>query len=344
MGVAMSKRGRQQSQRGHQGHNQGEPGSGRRQSSNRTSWESNDRSQDPQGGWNDGGIGGGDDRPRRMSGDDSRFDRRESYSGDWDSDDGRATYGSQAREFDRDDFGGRGRRDFGPQHEGGEYGPSPSRYLGRYEQQGDFGRGFDQGRYGGPRYRSEGNDGQAQYGQGSDEQANSSQRNYGQRNYGQGNYSEGQSGQSYYNRREPRPGGSVGSGRSNAGYGEGSTGRGHAGRGPKGYQRSDERIREDVSDSLTDDAEVDASEITVEAHDGEVTLTGTVQTREEKRAAEACAEEVSGVREVINQLRVSRTSSSGESSTGSSSGAGSSGRSPGQSSQSGKASRGSSES
>jgi len=154
----------------------------------------------------------------------------------------------------------------------------------------------------------------------------------------QGNYSEGQSGQSYYNRREPRPGGSVGSGRSNAGYGEGSTGRGHAGRGPKGYQRSDERIREDVSDSLTDDAEVDASEITVEAHDGEVTLTGTVQTRDEKRAAEACAEEVSGVREVINQLRVSRTSSSGESSTGSS------GRSPGQSSQSGKASRGSSES
>jgi len=89
---------------------------------------------------------------------------------------------------------------------------------------------------------------------------------------------------------------------------------------------------------------VDASEITVEAHDGEVTLTGTVQTRDEKPAAEACAEEVSGVREVINQLRVSRTSSSGESSTGSSSGAGSSGRSPGQSSQSGKASRGSSES
>ena len=33
-------------------------------------------------------------------------------------------------------------------------------------------------------------------------------------------------------------------------------------------------------------------------------LSGTVGSREEKRAAEACAESVSGVREVINQLRV----------------------------------------
>jgi len=55
-----------------------------------------------------------------------------------------------------------------------------------------------------------------------------------------------------------------------------------------------------------DDAQIDASEITVEMHGGEVTLTGTVNSREEKRAAEACAQRVSGVREVINQLRVSR--------------------------------------
>lgn len=38
----------------------------------------------------------------------------------------------------------------------------------------------------------------------------------------------------------------------------------HAGRGPKGYQRSDERIREDVCDRLTEHPAIDASEIEVE--------------------------------------------------------------------------------
>ncbi len=33
----------------------------------------------------------------------------------------------------------------------------------------------------------------------------------------------------------------------------------HYGRGPKGYTRSDERIREDVSDRLMEDWEVDAT-------------------------------------------------------------------------------------
>ncbi len=154
----------------------------RRASSDRASWQSND--------WNDGGIGGGMERPRHMDADHSRFSR-----GGWETDQGRASYG---------------------------YDPS---------------------------------------------------RNVGVPQYGQ----------------------------------ESSSGRrSYAGRGPKGYQRSDERIREDVSDSLTDDHYVDASEITVEVREREVTLSGTVETREQKYAAEACAEDVSGVREVINQLRVTR--------------------------------------
>jgi osmotically-inducible protein OsmY len=78
----------------------------------------------------------------------------------------------------------------------------------------------------------------------------------------------------------------------------------HAGRGPKGYKRSDERIREDVSEHLTHDAWVDATEIEIEVKDGEVTLTGTVQSREEKRRAEDAVERVSGVRDVHNQIRV----------------------------------------
>lgn len=80
----------------------------------------------------------------------------------------------------------------------------------------------------------------------------------------------------------------------------------YAGRGPKDYRRSDERIREDISDRLMDDPDVDASDISVQVQNGEVTLTGTVASRGQKRCAEDCVEHVSGVREVANNLRVSR--------------------------------------
>jgi hypothetical protein len=80
----------------------------------------------------------------------------------------------------------------------------------------------------------------------------------------------------------------------------------YTGRGPKDYRRSDERIREEVSDRLTDDYSVDASDITVQVKDGEVTLSGSVTTREQKRRAEDLAESISGVREVTNSLRVQR--------------------------------------
>jgi osmotically-inducible protein OsmY len=77
-----------------------------------------------------------------------------------------------------------------------------------------------------------------------------------------------------------------------------------AGRGPKGYQRSDDRIREDVSDQLTEHAHIDASEIEVDVSGGVVTLTGSVDDRWAKRLAEDIAEGVPGVRDVMNQLRV----------------------------------------
>jgi osmotically-inducible protein OsmY len=80
--------------------------------------------------------------------------------------------------------------------------------------------------------------------------------------------------------------------------------RGHRGRGPKGYTRSDDRIREDVSDLLSDDWSVDASDIEVSVSNREVTLTGTVSDRSAKRRAEDLAESVSGVQHVQNNLRV----------------------------------------
>ena len=77
-----------------------------------------------------------------------------------------------------------------------------------------------------------------------------------------------------------------------------------AGRGPKGWSRSDDRIREDINERLTDHPEVDASEIEVQVKAGEVTLTGIVEERQAKRIAEDIAENVSGVKDVHNQIRV----------------------------------------
>ncbi len=83
-------------------------------------------------------------------------------------------------------------------------------------------------------------------------------------------------------------------------YGEGR----YRGVGPKDYVRSDERIRELVCDDLTDDPWLDASHIEVAVKDGEVTLSGTVDSRTDKRLAEDAAEHAGGVRHIQNNLRV----------------------------------------
>ena len=82
----------------------------------------------------------------------------------------------------------------------------------------------------------------------------------------------------------------------------------HRGKGPKGYTRSDEKIRDDVNDKLYHDPFVDASEIEVTVSDGDVTLTGSVDNRESKRRAEDIAEEVTGVSDVYNNLKVNKSS------------------------------------
>lgn len=84
----------------------------------------------------------------------------------------------------------------------------------------------------------------------------------------------------------------------------------HSGKGPKGYKRSDDRIRDDVNDHLTHDYAVDATHIDVVVADCECTLNGTVPTRDEKRRAEDIAERVLGVKHVQNNLRVAPTSTS----------------------------------
>ena len=78
----------------------------------------------------------------------------------------------------------------------------------------------------------------------------------------------------------------------------------HRGKGPKNYSRSIERIKEDASDRLADDSLVDASNIDLQVKDGVLILSGTVDTRFEKRRAENLIDNVSGVKNVQNNLRV----------------------------------------
>jgi osmotically-inducible protein OsmY len=78
----------------------------------------------------------------------------------------------------------------------------------------------------------------------------------------------------------------------------------HKGKGPRSYRRSDNRILEDVNDRLFDDPYLNASEIETEVRDGDIILSGTVESRQAKRRAEDIAEMVSGVRNVENRLRI----------------------------------------
>jgi osmotically-inducible protein OsmY len=76
--------------------------------------------------------------------------------------------------------------------------------------------------------------------------------------------------------------------------------------GPKGYTRSDERLKENISDRLMDDPDIDPSEIEIEVSDGEVTLSGNVESRNIKFEVERLIDAISGVKDVHNQLRVQR--------------------------------------
>jgi len=223
-----------------------------------------------------------------------QYERGEPYSGEY----GDSGYGA----------GGSGRSygggsSFGGGHVGGGY-RSQYGQLGGERGQGGYGQGNE-----------------SSYGQGSQSYGQGSQ-SYGQgsQSYGQGGQSYGQGGQSSYG-QGGQYGQSSSSGREQnwgtrwpssndrwergASYGSQRDG-GFFGKGPKGYTRSDDRIREDVCDRLSDDDELDASDITVTVKNGDVTLEGTAPDRRSKRRAEDIAEAVGGVREVHNLLRAQK--------------------------------------
>jgi hypothetical protein len=181
--------------------------------------------------------------------------------------------------------------------------------------QGEYGRG--QGEWGSQAYgRSGGGQGQGEWGS----------QGYGRSGGGQGWLGEfgmegdeprGGYGQRYYQigvggLRGQHEHGQGGQGQHRSGMLARLRGRGNS---PKGYKRSDERIKEDVCDRLMM-SDVDAVEIEVEVQNAEVILKGTVTDREHKYEVERIAESVSGVNDVQNQIRVKTDDQSRRSTNG----------------------------
>lgn len=220
-------------------------------------------------------------------------------------------------DYERESRSGRGRRFEGPREVGQQ-----DWYQGFPQSRGWGGRDWEQGSQ---REYSERDDesrfgrGTGEYGYGREDYETGMQ---GLSGYEPGDYSYSGSGDVWRSGSRQQPEGSrglSGQGASPQSYpgrfeqrrqwstpGRGWQRGSYAGIGPQGYKRSDERIMEDVNEMLTQDPEIDPSNITVEVHNGEVTLKGTVSDRDDKRRAEDIAESCSGVREVQNQLRVKR--------------------------------------
>lgn len=172
----------------------------------------------------------------------------------------------------RGDWGG-GRRDFGSSDR--DYGRGSGQDFGRDARGGDYDRDFGRDtRAGGSQGDFSGND----YSRGNYGADQGYRQNYGHRfgDYGQ----QGRGERGFWDRASDEVSSWFGDDdderRRRVDEQQGGQ---HRGRGPKGYTRSDERIREDVNDRLSDDSFVDASEIEVSVSSCEVTLSGTVDGR-----------------------------------------------------------------
>lgn len=75
---------------------------------------------------------------------------------------------------------------------------------------------------------------------------------------------------------------------------------------PRGYTRTDERIRDEICERLTFASGVDVQDVTVDVDKGKVTLGGTVSRRSQKYDIEDLADNTFGVSEVENNIRVQR--------------------------------------
>lgn len=76
----------------------------------------------------------------------------------------------------------------------------------------------------------------------------------------------------------------------------------HSGKGPKGWARTDGRVREQVCERLMEDRLLDGREVEVAVEGGVVTLRGEVPGASDPQLAEMLTRETPGVREVRNEI------------------------------------------
>lgn len=79
-------------------------------------------------------------------------------------------------------------------------------------------------------------------------------------------------------------------------------------RSPVGQRRTDEQVREALELALKYDPRTTSSAIEVTVSDRKVALSGTVKSLDAKKAAEVDAENITGVRRVLNHIKVSEVS------------------------------------
>lgn len=204
--------------------------------------------------------------------------------------------------YDRSNWG---QSDFGRNEHGGV--PNYYRGSGRFDE--SFGdRGYsERGREGW---------GQSQSGQ----------------NYGQGSggdYGRAMGGQARANWPQRHDYSSTYGNSPSSNYGSGGGLSGAKRQGPKGYTRSDDRLKDDVCDRLMQHHELDISAISIEVQDGKVTLEGSVPDRWMKHHIEDVVDGCNCVKDVENRIRISRDEMGSEGRSSFSSGASSSASSPG---------------
>lgn len=83
-------------------------------------------------------------------------------------------------------------------------------------------------------------------------------------------------------------------------------GRNHHGKGPKNYQRSDERILEDIYERIAADWNLDVHDVDIKVEAGVVHLAGEVRDRSFRHRIEDITEAVRGVTSIENKIRIKK--------------------------------------
>jgi len=157
--------------------------------------------------------------------------------------------------------------------------------------------------------RTHPNDGPRGYGFDDGDGSGYNDRGYSDRGYGGQGYSnqgfgsegaanQGYFGTDYHNRgynypRHPQP----------------SSQGGHRGKGPMNFAYSDEKLRERICEMLADHDLIDPSNVDIQVKSGEVTITGTIEDRHQKRLIEDMVDNVPGVQDIHMSVKVDRNRS-----------------------------------